>query len=132
MSFVAWLHLVSAAVWLGGLITIGALIPVLRRAGLTREQLRAVARQFGTVSWWAMAVAVLTGLVRFWPLREALAIDSGFRAAVAFKGLLVGIVIVLASWHQTAAAEQSPQMRGLVEGSILLASLGIFAAALAL
>ncbi len=132
MGFVAWLHLVSAAVWLGGLITIGALVPVLRRTGLNRQQLRAVARQFGIVSWWAMAVAVLTGMVRFWPLREALALDSGFRAAVAFKGVLVGVVIVLAYWHQTAASEQSPQMRGLVEGSILLASLGIFAAAVAL
>ena len=56
-----FLHLVGAAVWLGGTITVGALVPALRRAGVERPQLQAMARQFGRVSWTAMAIAVATG-----------------------------------------------------------------------
>ena len=63
-----WVHLVAVATWTGGLIVLAALVVALRRAGADRELLRAAARQFGRVSWAAMAVAVLTGVAQVWLL----------------------------------------------------------------
>ena len=62
LELLRWIHLVAAAVWLGGLVTLAASVMALRRAGAPREHLQAVARQFGRVSWTAMLLAVLTGL----------------------------------------------------------------------
>jgi putative copper export protein len=44
-------HLLGAMVWVGGLITLGALVPALRKAGADRALLQAAARQFGRLSW---------------------------------------------------------------------------------
>ena len=57
-----WIHIVAASVWVGGLITLGALVTALRRGGAGRPLLQAMARRFGTVSWTAMVVAVATGI----------------------------------------------------------------------
>jgi copper transport protein len=121
---VRFLHLLAAATWVGGLITLGALVPAVRRAGGDRALLRAMARRFGQVSWTAMAVAVATGLYQLTlrPWSTALSVKTG----------LVGLVVVLAGWHQAAATRQSPALRGALQGLILLLSVGIVAAAVAI
>lgn len=124
MGFVRWLHLVAASVWVGGLITVGALVPALRRAGADRELLQAMARQFGRVSWTAMGLAVLTGA---WQ-----AIDYLGSPVLPIKIGLVALAAALALWHQLGARNQSPMFRGILQGAILLVSLGIVAAAVAL
>jgi putative copper export protein len=124
MRFVLWLHLVAASVWVGGLITLGALVAGVRRAGADRSMLQVMARQFGRVSWLAMGVAVLSG---GW-----LAVDFLDRPALAVKTGLVVLAAGLAAWHQFAAKNQTPKMRGILQGLILLVSLGIVAAAIAL
>lgn len=124
MRFVLWLHLVAASVWVGGLITLGALVAALRKAGADRGLLQVMARQFGRVSWSAMAVAVLSGA---W-----LAVDYIDRPALAVKVGLVAVTAGLAGWHQLAARNQSPAMRGVLQGLILLFSLAVIAAALAI
>lgn len=121
---VRWLHLVSASVWVGGLITLGALVSAVRREGVDRSVLQAMARMFGRVSWTAMGVAVLTGA---W-----MAIDEIGEPALAVKMATVAVTAALAGYHQWAAAEQSPRARGVLQGLILLSSLGIVAAAVAL
>lgn len=123
-DLVRWLHLIAASVWVGGLITLGALVPALRRAGAGRELLQAMARQFGRVSWTAMAVAVLTGGLMVIPYLD--------RPALAVKLGLVALTAGLAGWHQLAARNQSPAVRGALQGLILVSSLGIVAAAVAL
>jgi hypothetical protein len=47
-------------VWVGGQITLAALVPVLRRLGA--EIPRAAARRFNQVAWPAFAVLILTGV----------------------------------------------------------------------
>lgn len=124
MQFVKWVHLVAAATWVGGLITLGALIPTLRANGVERPVLQAVARQFGRVSWTAMGVAVLSG---GW-----MAIDFLDRPTLAVKVGLVALTAGLAAWHQFAAGNQTAKMRGILQGLILLSSLAVVGAAVAL
>jgi putative copper export protein len=124
MSVVLWFHLVAASVWVGGLITLGAIISTLRSQGVDRPVLQAVARQFGRVSWTALGVAVLSG---GW-----MAIDYIDQPMLAVKMGMVALTAALAAWHQFAAKNQSPKMRGILQGLILLSSLGVVAAAIAL
>lgn len=117
-------HLVGAAVWLGGSITVGAVVPALRRAGVERPQLQAMARQFGKVSWIAMAVSVLSGV---W-LVDRTGREWG---DLSLKAGLVVLAIALAALHQLTARRSTAAQRGVVQGLILLISLAIFAAATA-
>jgi putative copper export protein len=120
----SWTHLVAAAVWTGGLIVLGSVVASLRATGAGREALRAVARGFGRVSWPAMAVAVTTGSIQ--------ASRGGWDGPLAVKTVLVGLVIVLAAVHQASARRTSPAVRGALQGVILVVSLAVFAAAVAL
>jgi uncharacterized membrane protein len=115
-------HLLGAMVWVGGLITLGALVPAMRRAGADRALLQATARQFGRVSWAAFGLAVLTG---GWAV-----IDYLGAPALPWKLGSVALAGGLALWHQLGAREQSPRTRGILQGLILVASLGIVAAAI--
>lgn len=124
MLLVKWVHLIAAATWVGGLITLGAVVATLRAQHVDRAVLQAVARQFGRVSWTAMGVAVLSG---GW-----MAIDFIDQPVLAVKMGLVALTAALAAWHQFAARNQSPKMRGILQGLILLSSLGIVGAAVAL
>lgn len=121
------IHLIAAAVWLGGLITLAASVAALRRIGVERETLRALARQFARVSWSALAIAVVTGLLRVYYLRV-----SWSYPRLHLKLALVGAVIALALIHQLTARRTSAAVRGVIQLVILLLSLAVFAAAVAL
>lgn len=122
-----WVHLVAAATWTGGLIVLAALVVALRRAGAERSLLQASARQFGKVSWVAMAIALGTGVAQVelygWPWTYG---------RLHAKLGLVALTVALALYHQLTAAKSSPAQRGIVQLLILLASLGVFGAAVAL
>ncbi|HSF84659.1 MAG TPA: hypothetical protein VLG28_03235 [Acidimicrobiia bacterium] len=124
---ILWVHLIGASVWVGGLITVGALVPALRSAGADRSQLQAMARQFGRVSWIAMTVAVLTGVMQV----SRLAYEWSDEPIMRKVGLVV-LAIGLAAAHQLTARRSSAAVRGALQGVILLLSLGILAAAVAL
>lgn len=133
MDWVRWLHLLSAAVWTGGLIVLGASVAALRRSGADRSHLQAVARQFGRVSWAAMGIAVVTGvwqLLRFGAPASNPATEFGRTLFV--KLLLVGTAAGLALWHQMTAGSISARTRGIVQGLILVVSVAIFAVAVML
>ncbi len=125
--WILWLHLLAAGTWTGGLIVLAALVVALRRAGAERGLLQAAARQFARVSWSAMFIAVGTGLVQLYVLGLPWTLP-----AVTWKlGLVVG-AIVLAAVHSFTAKRSSPMVRGLFQLLILLVSLAIFRAAIAL
>lgn len=119
-----WLHLLAAATWTGGLIVLAALVVALRRAGAERELLRAAARQFGRVSWTAMAVSLATGVAQVqllgWPWSYG---------RLHLKLGMVALTVALAAWHQRTASTSSPAARGVLQLLILLSSLAVFAAA---
>jgi len=129
---VRWFHLVATAVWVGGLITLGALVMAVRRADADRSILKAMAQQFGRVSWTAMAVAITTGIIQLSRSDESLSDDTGYATALFIKLTLVGLAAGLTLFHQMTAKTASPASRGVVQGLILLTSLGIMAAAVAI
>ncbi|WP_181646956.1 hypothetical protein [Streptomyces sp. WAC00263] len=55
-----FLHILAATVWVGGQLTLAALVPALR--GLGAQVTRAAARRFNQVAWPAFAVLVATGV----------------------------------------------------------------------
>ena len=122
-----WFHLVAAATWTGGLIVLAALVVALRRAGAERALLQATARQFGKVSWVAMVIALGTGIAQVelygWPWTYG---------RLHTKLGLVALTLLLALYHQRTASTSSPAARGIVQLLILIASLGVFGAAVAL
>ena len=122
-----WIHIVAASVWVGGLITLGALVTALRRAGAERPLLQAMARRFGSVSWVAMAVAVATGV---WQVSRLSIPWSNDRLE-----LKVGLVVLaagLALLHQLTAKRTSPAVRGIIQAVILIVSIAIVGAAVRL
>ncbi|MFO0632574.1 MAG: hypothetical protein U0168_06980 [Nannocystaceae bacterium] len=122
-----WFHLLAAATWTGGLVVLAASVVVLRRAGADRTLLQAVARGFARLSWTAMAIAVSTGLLQVvW-----MQLPWSYGRLHTKLGA-VALVIVLALVHQLTARRSSPRARGILQGLILVASLAVFAAAVAL
>jgi putative copper export protein len=127
LELLRWVHLVAAAVWLGGLVVLAASVMALRRAGAPREHLQAVARQFGRVSWTAMILAVVTGLGQV----QLLGFPWGY-SRLQVKVALVATVIGVAFAHTLTAKRSPPAVRGIVESTILLLSFAIYWAAVRL
>ncbi len=127
LQAIKWVHLLAVATWTGGLITLAALVPVLRRQGAETGTLRAVARRFGVVSWIALGVAVITGV---WQVTE---LDLPWTdGTLNLKLSLVGVAAVLALVHQLTARRTSPAVRGMLQGLILVVSIAVFGVAVTL
>jgi putative copper export protein len=117
VDFLLYLHILGATVWVGGLIVVGALVPAIRDVTEDRTVIRAVARRFGVVSWVALAVQVVTGSLMLF--------DRVWSTALSVKIGLVMLSAILAAWHSVAARNQSPAVRGAIQGVILLLALAI-------
>lgn len=104
------------------MITVGALVPTLRKSGVERPQLQAMARQFGRLSWIAMTVAVASGA---WLVSRT----GRDWADLSLKAGLVILAVALAAAHQLTARTSTAAQRGVLQGSVLLASIAIFVVA---
>lgn len=94
-----FLHVLAAAVWVGGQLTLAGLLPALRRLG--PDATRAIARQFDRIAWPAFAVLIVTGM---WNLAE---IDVGststsYQVTLVVKLLLVAVSGVGAAAHRAS------------------------------
>lgn len=121
MRVIFYLHLLGATVWVGGLIVLGSLVPAVRKVTDDRMVIRAIAQRFGVVSWTALGLLVVTGLV--------MAFDRVWGTALMTKIGLVVVSAILAAWHTVGARDQSPALRGAIQGSILILALVILALA---
>jgi uncharacterized membrane protein len=122
-----WVHLVAAAVWLGGMVTMAALVVALRRAGADRAVFVTAARALARLSWPALAVAVATGLAQV----HMLLLPWSY-PALHLKIALVAATVVVALAHVRLAGRLGPRARGALEAILLLLTLAIFAAAVRL
>ena len=127
LELARWIHLVAAAVWLGGLVVLAASVAALRRVGAPREHLQALARQFGRVSWVAMTLAVLTGIAQV----QLVGLGWSYPRLQVKVGLVAAVVVV-AFFHTLTAKRSPPAVRGMVEATILALSFGIYWAAVRL
>ncbi|MEE9206248.1 MAG: hypothetical protein V3U50_04605 [Acidimicrobiia bacterium] len=121
MKVIFYVHLLSATVWVGGLIVLGGLVPAVRTATDDRSVIRAMARRFGVISWIALGLLVLTGTL--------LVFDRVWTGTLIAKIGLVMLSALLAVWHTVAARDQSPAVRGAIQGVILILGLVILALA---
>src|SRR5579864_7179150 len=58
-TLVLTIHVIAACIWIGGQITLGMLVPVLRSRP---EVVRAAARRFQWLAWVAFLVLIVTGI----------------------------------------------------------------------
>ena len=108
-----FIHVLAATVWVGGQITLGGLVPVVRKLG--PEATRSVARQFNRLAWPAFAVLVATGI---WNLYE---VDLPSASTEYQVTLAVKLVLVAASGIGAAVHSQG-------RGKVALAAGGAAAA----
>jgi uncharacterized membrane protein len=88
------IHVLAAAIWVGGQIVLGALVPTLRKAA--PDATAVVARAFARIAWPAFAVLVLTGIwnlteVAFSGVAAAVHQIGRSRLALALGGALAGV-----------------------------------------
>lgn len=93
-TFRTVLHLLGAAVWVGGQIVLAGLVPSLRR--VAPDATKVVARAFARVAWPAFALAVVTGL---WSLGE---VDVANTSTSYQVTLLVKILLAIGSGAASA------------------------------
>lgn len=121
MDFVFYFHVLAATVWVGGMIVVASLVPAVRKATDDRGVVRVIARRFGVVSWAALSVSVLTGT---WMI-----LDRVWTTNLVTKIALVVVSALISIWHAFVAKDQTPRMRGMVEGLLLVLGLVIVALA---
>ncbi len=128
-GIVRFFHILSAAVWIGGLITLGVLVGALRRSGVQRDDLRIMAGSFRGLWWIATFVAVVTGIIGLWQSGGLPADDVGYAQRLFVKLALIGLAMVLAVLHTMIARTASAPTRGLVQMANLVVGVAVIGAA---
>jgi putative copper export protein len=114
-----FLHVLAATIWVGGQITLAALVPVLRRLGADIP--RAAARRFNQVAWPAFAVLVITGI---WNIAAAHAqVHGSYETTLVVKLIVVVISGVTAALHARARNPRWIAVFGALTGLSALAAL---------
>ena len=117
------LHVLAAAVWVGGQLVLAALVPALRK--VSPQAPAAAAQAFARVAWPAFGVLLLTGAWNTWAVRDEL---HGSHAWV-YAGKLTAVVLsgVTAAAHERASTPQSLATTGAATGlfAVLALLLGV-------
>jgi len=114
-----FLHVLAATIWVGGQITLAALVPVLRRLGT--EIPRAAANRFNQVAWPAFVVLVVTGI---WNIAAVHAqIHGSYETTLVVKLIVVVISGVTAALHARAQSPRWIAVFGALTGLSALAAL---------
>ena len=114
-----FLHVLAATIWVGGQITLAALVPVLRRLGA--EIPRAAARRFNQVAWPAFAVLVITGI---WNVAAVHAqVHGSYETTLVVKLIVVAISGITAALHARARNPRWIAVFGALTGLSALAAL---------
>lgn len=113
-----FLHILAATIWVGGQITLAALVPALRAAGT--EVPKAAANAFNRVAWPAFVVLVLTGI---WNVAAADDDGAAFQHTLMLKYTLVLASGVTAFVHSKARSKTTMAVFGALTGLTALAAL---------
>ena len=114
-----FLHVLAATIWVGGQITLAAVVPVLRRLGA--EIPRAAARRFNQVAWPAFGVLILTGIWNIAAVHGQ--IHGSYQTTLVVKLIVVAISGVTAALHARAKSTVWIAVFGALTGLSALAAL---------
>jgi putative copper export protein len=95
-----WLHLLAAAVWLGGLLFQSHMLFPLLAKGEAAENLASVVRRFRRVAWTALALLVLTGLHNLTRLPPVATWGQSAIGQLLALKLFLALVILMLSAHR--------------------------------
>jgi putative copper export protein len=113
-----FLHVLAATVWVGGQLTLAALVPALRAAGA--EVPKAAARAFNRVAWPAFGVLVLTGI---WNVVAESDDSAAYQHTLMVKYTLVLLSGVTALLHARATSRRAMAVFGALTGLTALGAL---------
>jgi putative copper export protein len=116
-----FLHVLAATIWVGGQLTLAAVVPVLRRFGA--EVPRAAARRFNLVAWVAFAVLVVTGVWNIVAVQSQISDEAGYRTTLIVKLAVVVVSGVTAALHARARRPAGLAVFGALTGVSALAAL---------
>ena len=97
-----FLHILAATIWVGGQLTLAALVPTLRAMGAQAP--KAAARRFNQVAWPAFGVLVLTGIWNIVAESDKQS-DPGYQTTLGIKMALVLLSGVSAFLHTRARSK---------------------------
>jgi len=104
-----FLHILAATIWVGGQLTLAALVPTLRAMGAQAP--KAAARRFNQVAWPAFGVLVLTGIWNIVAESDKQA-DPGYQTTLGIKMALVLLSGVSAFLHTRAKSKSGVAVWG--------------------
>lgn len=114
-----FLHVLAATVWVGGQLTLAALVPALRRLGADIP--RAAARRFNQVAWPAFAVLIVTGIWNVIAVRSP--VTGSYQTTLVVKLVLVAVSGLTAALHARARTTAGLAVFGSLTGISALAAL---------
>ncbi|HZP53255.1 hypothetical protein [Actinocrinis sp.] len=114
-----FLHVLAATVWVGGQLTLAALVPVLR--GVGAEVPATAARRFNQVAWPAFAVLVATGVWNV--IAEHDKVSGAFENTLMLKITLVVVSGLTAFLHARARGTVGLAVFGALTGLSALGAL---------
>ena len=114
-----FLHVLAATVWVGGQLTLAALVPALRRLG--PEVTGSAARRFNQVAWPAFAVLVITGIWNVIAVRGQ--VTGSYQTTLIIKLAVVAVSGGAAAMHVRARSPAGLAVFGALSGASALAAL---------
>lgn len=116
-----FLHVLAATIWVGGQLTLAALVPALR--GLGAEIPRAAARRFNQVAWPAFAVLIVTGVWNIIAVQSQ--IHGSYAVTLWVKLAVVALSGLTAALHARATSKAGLAVWGSLTGISALGALFI-------
>ncbi|HXP21891.1 MAG TPA: hypothetical protein VN840_19780 [Streptosporangiaceae bacterium] len=113
-----FLHVLAATVWVGGQLTLAALVPVLRRQG--PDAPRVAARRFNLVAWPAYGVLLITGA---WNIAAVSPMSASYRTTLIVKLIVVAASGITAVLHSRSRSTVGLAVYGALTGLTALAAL---------
>ncbi len=114
-----FLHVLAATIWVGGQLTVAALVPVLRRAGAGIPG--AAARRFSQVAWPAFGLLLVTGIWNVIAVRAK--VTGSYETTLVVKLVVVIVSGLTAALHQRARTPLGLAVFGALTGVSAIAAL---------
>jgi len=116
-----WLHVLGATVWVGGQLTLAALVPVLRTAG--PDVPKRAARAFNKIAWPAFGLLLVTGVWNVVAVNHADHPSSTYQTVLGLKILVVAASGITAFLHTRATTSRGLAVWGALTGLTALSAL---------